>query len=112
MYAAALKVTDEHASLGDEERVSVEEAPTSTVLADRHCKTNDTTVMSVDAAANKLGIGRTLAWEMARAGTLPGVGRLGRRVIVSREALDRYLADPQSWPHEVGNKCARSGRGL
>jgi excisionase family DNA binding protein len=48
--------------------------------------------MSVDEAAARLGIGRSLAYELARTGELPGVLRLGRkRFVVSRSQLERTL---------------------
>ena len=62
---------------------------------------NPRQTLTVEEAAAMLGIGRTLAFELARRGELPGVIRLGRRLVVSRAALDRALAgappdtDPQ-----------------
>ena len=51
-----------------------------------------TVTISVEEAAQLLGIGRTLAYDLARRGTLPGVLRLGeKRLRVSRSALRRYL---------------------
>ena len=48
--------------------------------------------MSVEEAAQLLGIGRSLAYDLARRGELPGVLRLGeKRLRVSRPALERYL---------------------
>ncbi len=44
-----------------------------------------------EEAAEVLGIGRTLAFEMARRGELPTL-RLGRRLVVPRPALMRMLA--------------------
>jgi excisionase family DNA binding protein len=44
-------------------------------------------LVSIEAAGRMLGIGRTRAYEMASAGTLPGVIRIGRSVKVSRKAL-------------------------
>ena len=46
---------------------------------------------SISEAAGLLGVGRTLAYAMARAGDLPTV-RLGRRVVVPRAQLERLLA--------------------
>ncbi len=46
---------------------------------------------TVEEASDRLGIGRTLGYELARRGELPGVIRLGRRLLVSRAALDRAL---------------------
>jgi Helix-turn-helix domain len=51
--------------------------------------------ISVAQAARELGIGRSLAYELARTtGCLGGVPvvRLGRRIVVPRSALDRVLA--------------------
>lgn len=52
--------------------------------------------MTVEEAARLLGIGRGHAYELARRGELPGCFKLGRRFIVSRDALERLLADPSS----------------
>ena len=48
--------------------------------------------ISVEAAASQLGIGRNLAYELARRGELPGAIRLGRRILVSKKALETFLA--------------------
>jgi excisionase family DNA binding protein len=48
--------------------------------------------MSITEAADTLGIGRTLAYELARTGELPTI-RLGRRLVVPRRALQRLLGD-------------------
>lgn len=48
--------------------------------------------MSIDEAGHALGIGRGLAYELARTGRLPVV-RLGRRMLVPRAALEALLAD-------------------
>ena len=53
----------------------------------------DRCTLTVEEAAARLGISRTLAYELARTGRLPvPVLRLGRRVLVSRQALERVLA--------------------
>jgi excisionase family DNA binding protein len=53
----------------------------------------DRCTLTVEEAAARLGISRTLAYELARTGRLPvPVLRLGRRVLVSRLALERVLA--------------------
>ena len=53
----------------------------------------DRSTLTVEEAAARLGISRTLAYELARTGRLPGpVLRLGRRVVISRQALERVLA--------------------
>ena len=48
--------------------------------------------MSITEAADTLGIGRTLAYELARTGELPTI-RLGRRLVVPRRALERLLGN-------------------
>ena len=60
---------------------------------------NERATCSVEEAATILGIGRRLAYEMARDGRLPGTIRLGkRRLVVSRIALDRLLAGEPGTP--------------
>ncbi len=49
------------------------------------------TVLTVPEAAAILRISALKAYEHARNGRLPSV-RLGRRVLVPREALDQFLA--------------------
>jgi excisionase family DNA binding protein len=46
--------------------------------------------LTIPEAARVLGIGRNSAYEAAQRGELPTV-RLGRRVLVPRDALDRFL---------------------
>ena len=47
--------------------------------------------VSVTEAAELLGVGRTLAYDLVARGVLPSV-RLGRRVVIPRHALDELLA--------------------
>ena len=65
---------------------------------DRHPQT-----VTVEEAAGLLGIGRTLAYRLARDGELPGVIKLGpRRVVVARAALEELLASGKGTsPREV-----------
>ena len=58
-------------------------------LMDRH-RLEEATV-TVEEAARHLGIGRSLAYDLAKRGELPGVLRLGRIYRVSRCGLDRAL---------------------
>ncbi|MDP9441136.1 MAG: helix-turn-helix domain-containing protein [Actinomycetota bacterium] len=46
--------------------------------------------LSVEEAANVLGISRALAYELVRRGELPRL-RLGRRVVVPRKALEDFI---------------------
>ena len=47
--------------------------------------------LSVEEAAHVLGIGRGLAYEMARTGRIPVI-RMGRRMVVPRAQLEAMLA--------------------
>jgi excisionase family DNA binding protein len=50
----------------------------------------DRATLTVKEAAKLLGIGRNSAYEAAHRGEIPAV-RIGRRLVVSRAALDRLL---------------------
>ena len=50
--------------------------------------------LSVPEAAKILGISRGLAYELARSGRLPAL-RFGRRLLISRAALERMLNETQ-----------------
>jgi len=52
---------------------------------------NGTDTMSVEEAARRLGIGRTLAYELAQRGELPGALRLGRRFVVTIPKFNEAL---------------------
>lgn len=47
-------------------------------------------LLSVDSAAQLMGIGRTKAYEMVKCGQLPLV-RIGTRVLIPREALEDWI---------------------
>ena len=49
-------------------------------------------VYSVIEMAELLGIGRSTAYELLRSGTVPSL-RLGRRIVVPKLALSRFLAE-------------------
>lgn len=51
----------------------------------------DRLTMTVEEACRLLGVGRTVGYELARRGELPGVLRQGRRLVVSRLALEQAL---------------------
>ncbi|MAF53222.1 MAG: DNA-binding protein [Chloroflexi bacterium] len=51
----------------------------------------ETETLTVEQAAHMCGIGRQLAYHLARTGKLPGVRRFGTRLVVSRKVLQRYL---------------------
>ncbi|HEU4751557.1 MAG TPA: helix-turn-helix domain-containing protein [Armatimonadota bacterium] len=46
--------------------------------------------LTVPEAAKRLGIGRRLAYEMARTGKFPTI-RLGRRVLIPRQRFEAWL---------------------
>lgn len=46
---------------------------------------------TIEEAARHLGIGRGLAYQLARQGAIPTL-RLGRRLVVPRLALERMLS--------------------
>ena len=51
--------------------------------------------MTVKEVASALKISRGLAYEACRDGRIPTI-RIGRRLLVSRRALEKVLEDPQS----------------
>ena len=51
---------------------------------------NERVLLTVEEAARRLGIGRTLAWRLVRDGELPSV-RLGRLVRIPEGALADWL---------------------
>lgn len=48
-------------------------------------------VYTLDEARQLLGIGRSLAYELAQTGEFPGVRHIGRRYVVSKAAFHHYL---------------------
>lgn len=55
-------------------------------------KQQNKAVYTITEAAEVLGIGRSLAYQMAHSGRIPVI-RLGRRTVVPKVALDRMLLD-------------------
>lgn len=53
----------------------------------------DLPTMSVSSAAEVLGIGRTLAYQLANSGELPGVMHIGNRIVVSTSLLRKALGE-------------------
>ena len=47
--------------------------------------------ITVGEAASMPGIGRALAYNLAKRGELPGVRRLGGKYVVVREQVERFL---------------------
>jgi excisionase family DNA binding protein len=66
--------------------------------------------MSVEEAAVALGIGRTTAYMAIRRGELPCL-RIGRRVVVPRDAIERLLTGDTPLPPGLTSRPApASGR--
>jgi len=53
----------------------------------------DRLVYTVEEVAIRLGIARTKAYDHARLGDIPGVIRLGRRILISKPVFDRWIAE-------------------
>ena len=53
--------------------------------------------MTVEEAADALGISRALAYELVARGELPSL-RLGRRIVVPRRALEALVDDAGATP--------------
>lgn len=65
--------------------------------------------ITVEQAAELLGIGRTAAYEAARRGQLP-TRRLGRRLLVPVPALLSWLGDrPKDLDHELDTWASEGG---
>ena len=47
--------------------------------------------VTVREAAKLLGISRGTAYQLAKEGKLPGALRLGRRIVVSKKAVELFL---------------------
>lgn len=47
--------------------------------------------LKVEEAAKLLGISRAAAYNLAARGELPGARRIGRRIVVLKSVLERYL---------------------
>ena len=54
--------------------------------------------ISVEEAARRLGIGRSLAYELARAGRLPVLHLGAKRMVVPEAALERLLSEGNAKP--------------
>jgi excisionase family DNA binding protein len=51
--------------------------------------------VNLDEWAREVGVGRSMAYELARKGQIPGLLKLGTRYLVSRAALERMLEGQQ-----------------
>ncbi len=50
--------------------------------------------LTVEETAKFLGIGRQLAYDRVKTGEIPAI-KIGRRLLVSRAALEKMLREPQ-----------------
>lgn len=48
--------------------------------------------LTLEEAAKKLGIGRDLAYRLAKASRFPGLLRLGGKYVVSKTQLENFLS--------------------
>lgn len=62
---------------------------------------NEALLLDVKEAAERLSIGRAMAWEMVASGELPTV-RIGRRRLVPAEALRRYVESLEAEAAQTG----------
>ena len=69
-------------------------------------KQTEPLTITVEEACRLYGIGRTLGYELARRGELPGAIRLGRRLLVSRPALERALGLDSPQPTTTDSEAA------
>lgn len=54
---------------------------------------DDRLTLTVDEAADLLGISRSLAYELVRVGELPSL-RLGRRILIPRRVIYELVEEP------------------
>lgn len=67
-------------------------SPVGTLPGHRNLpKPEDRLVYTVEEAANLLGISRSFAYEAVQKGLVPSM-RIGRRILVPKAALERFLA--------------------
>jgi excisionase family DNA binding protein len=55
-------------------------------------------LLTVSEAADLLGIGRNLAYELVRTGRIPSI-RLGRVIRIPRFGLEQWVAQEAGLPH-------------
>jgi len=62
-------------------------------------------MLTLRETADELRLGTTKTWQLAATGAIPTV-RLGRRVLVTRQDLDQFIAD-----HREGGDESTTGSG-
>ena len=68
-----------------------QDTPVSTSSHQSHVQTARPITVTVEQAAELLGISRTTAYQCVRDGAIPSV-RLRRRILIPTQALDRLLS--------------------
>lgn len=56
--------------------------------------------LTVPVAGKRLGLSRGASYDAAKRGDLPGLIRIGRRLMVSKVALERALENGWQPPHK------------
>lgn len=67
-------------------------------MEDKPMNTNERLTLTIEETARLLGVGRNLAYERAKTGEIcPGlrVIKIGRRLLVSKKAVEKLLSEPQ-----------------
>lgn len=73
-------------------------------------QTDDRLALSVEEAGRQLGLGRSGAYGAVRRGELPS-RRIGRKIIIPRTALEKWLADAPAAAWEAnGGACEEENR--
>ena len=63
-------------------------------------------VLSLDEVARALGVSFSIAYRLVRAGDIPSI-RIGRRVLISRKAVEQFLATREAESTQVSGYVAR-----
>lgn len=72
-------------------------APSSATAAGAVAPAEDRLVFTVEEAAQLLGISRSFAYEAVQRGDIPSM-RIGRRILVPKAALQRFLEQTDAGP--------------
>ena len=59
--------------------------------AQQEAEESEVATLTMTEASKRLGIGRMTGYELVRRGQFPGALKLGRRVVVSKRLLERFL---------------------
>jgi excisionase family DNA binding protein len=67
-------------------------------------KENTKLIYTVAELQGVLGISKNLAYRLVKEGGIPGVIRLGKRLVVSKPCLDAFLASGKPMERGDGNQ--------